>query len=321
MRIVVMSLRRHVTVLGLAALALTGVTACGTGTGTAADGSTRLAVSAAFYPLEYLVQRIGGDHVRVQGLTKPGGEPHDIELTPRQVGAMATADLVVYEKGFQPAVDQAVRQDAARQAFDVSPAADLSLVSTEAGHDHAGESAATTAAHGAVDPHFWLDPQRYAAVAKAVADRLAALDPAHATAYRDNAAALQADLTALDGEYRTGLASCRSKDLVTSHAAFGYLAQRYGLHQEGITGLDPEAEPNPAELAAVAAHVRAVGATTIYAETLVSPAVADTLARETGTRVAVLDPIEGITSDSRGTDYLAVMRSNLQVLRSGQECS
>ncbi|MFC8502714.1 metal ABC transporter substrate-binding protein [Pedococcus sp. NPDC057267] len=314
-----MLLRRSVTVLGLTALALAGVTACGSGTGTAADGSRRLAVSAAFYPLEYLVHRVGGDHVEVQGLTKPGGEPHDIELTPRQVGAMATADLVVYERGFQPAVDQAVRQDASRQAFDVSPAADLSLVSTEAGH--AGESQSTAAAHGAVDPHFWLDPQRYAAVAQSVADRLAALDPTHATAYRDNAAALRADLTALDTEYRTGLASCRSKDLVTSHAAFGYLAQRYGLHQEGITGLDPEAEPNPAELAAVAAHVRAVGARTIYAETLVSPAVADTLARETGARVAVLDPIEGITSDSRGTDYLAVMRSNLQVLRSGQECT
>lgn len=313
-----MSYRRHAAALGLAALVGIGVSACGTDPGRASDGTTRLAVSAAFYPLEYAVQQVGGDHVHVQGLTKPGGEPHDIELTPRQVGSMATSDLVLYEKGFQPAVDQAVRQNAARRAFDVSPAADLSLVTTSDGHDHSAEDAS---AHSAVDPHFWLDPQRYAAVAQAIADRLSTLDPAHATAYRANAARLRADLTALDREYRTGLATCRSRDLVTSHAAFGYLAQRYGLHQEGITGLDPEAEPNPAELAAVAAHVREVGATTIYAETLVSRAVADTLARETGATVAVLDPIEGITSESRGADYLAVMRSNLQTIRTGQGCS
>ncbi|WP_460937463.1 metal ABC transporter substrate-binding protein [Phycicoccus ginsengisoli] len=311
--------RPAVAVLGATLLALVGVTGCATASGKAADGSTRLTVAAAFYPLEYAVQRVGGDHVQVQGLTKPGGEPHDVELTPRQVGSMATADLVVYEKGFQPAVDQAVRQDASAHAFDVSPAADLSLVATDEGHTD--ETSAAHAQHGAVDPHFWLDPQRYAAVAQAIADRLANVDPAHATTYRDNAAALRRDLTALDTEYRTGLTSCTSKDLVTSHAAFGYLADRYGLHQEGITGLDPEAEPNPAELAKVAAHVRAVGARTIYAETLVSRAVADTLARETGARVAVLDPLEGITSRSDGTDYLAVMRSNLRILRAGQGCA
>ena len=177
------------------------------------------------------------------------------------------------------------------------------------------------AEHAAVDPHFWLDPLRYAGVGDAIAEKLATRDPANAAAYRANAEAFRADLTTLDGEFRAGLKGCRIKDLVTSHAAFGYLARAYGLHQEGITGLDPEAEPSPAALAEVAAHVRETGATTVYAETLVSEDVARTLARETGAELAVLDPVEGITSASAGRDYLTVMRANLATLRTGQECS
>lgn len=309
---------RRALPLSVAALAVAAVSACGAGGGQTAGGGQRLQVAAAFYPLEYAVSRVGGDHVSVLGLTKPGGEPHDLELSPKQVASVAGADLVVYEKGFQPAVDAAVANTPKGNMLDVSAAARLDLQGTQE------EAPAGQVGHGkertAVDPHFWLDPMRYADVADAIADRLATQDPAHATAYRDNARALRSDLTGLDNDFRTGLASCRVKELVTSHAAFGYLARAYGLHQEGITGLDPEAEPNPAELARVVRHVRESGARTIYAETLVSRAVADTLARETGTKVAVLDPIEGITSASAGTDYLAVMRANLATLRKGQDC-
>lgn len=321
--------------LRLAALALgtvlvAGLAGCGSASGwTTDEGSGRVRVVAAFYALQYAAQQVGGSHVEVAGLTRPGAEPHDLELTPRQVGRVATADLVVYERGFQPAVDAAVADEARGSAFDVSPAArlDLAAPAEDGGHQHGGESppeGAHPADHqpaGSRDPHFWLDPLRFADVADAIAAQLAARDPADAAAYGANAKAFRAEMVRLDEDFRTGLAHCRVRDLVTSHAAFGYLAERYGLHQEGITGLDPEGEPDPATLARVAAHVRESGASTVYAETLVSKAVAKTLARETGARLAVLDPLEGITDESAGPDYPTVMRANLATLRTGQECT
>ena len=308
-----------------AGTALLALTACGTGTAADAAGGDRLAVTAAFYPLQWAAERVGGDHVTVRGLTRPGAEPHDLELTPRAVGELASSDVVVHLRGFQPAVDEAVRAQAPDAGFDVSPAADLTLAATSDGHDHTGESAQEHATHseesGARDPHFWLDPVRLASVATAMGERFAAAGPAHATDFRANAAALVGDLDTLDDEYRAGLARCRSDELVTSHAAFAYLADRYGLGQEGVAGVAPDTEPDAATLRELAAHVREHGVTTIYTETLVDPALAETVARETGATVAVLDPLEGLTDASAGTDYLEVMRSNLAVLEKGQGCS
>ncbi len=279
-------------------------------------------VTAGFYPLQFVAARVGGDHVRVTSLTKPGVEPHDLELTPKAVGSMASSKAVVYLVGFQPAVDEAVRSQAPEAAVDVSPAARLTL---PAGGGHAGESVQEHADHddheGSADPHFWLDPTRLADVATALGEDFARRDPANAADYRANAAALVGDLDALDAELRTGLAQCRTRDLVTGHAAFGYLAERYDLHQEGVAGVSPDIEPDAATLRDLSAHVRDAGVSTVYSESLVSPALAETVARESGARVAVLDPLEGITDASRGRDYLEVMRTNLATLRAGQECS
>lgn len=309
----------------LSAVALAGVTACGSqgGAGTSGDGD--LEVVAAFYPLQYAVEQVGGDRVSVTGLTKPGVEPHDLELTPKAVATVSGADSVVYLKGFQPAVDDAVADQAADKGFDVTPSARLDLAAQPDGHE--GESEAEHDAHaeeehaeGSADPHFWLDPQRYADVADAIAARLAELDPEHADEFRSRAADFTSRLTTLDSEFKAGLKTCDSRDLVTSHAAFGYLAEAYDLHQQGISGLTPEAEPDPATLGRIASFVKEEGVTTVYAETLVSRAVAQTLARETGARLAVLDPIEGLTDQSAGKDYFEVMRSNLAALRAGQGC-
>jgi zinc transport system substrate-binding protein len=316
--------------LGLVAL---GASAC---TGAAAlDGGhpDRVQVAAGFYALEYATSRIGGDRVDVTGLTKPGVEPHDVELSARKVASVALADVVVYERGFQSAVDDAVDHQARGQVLDVSHAARLV---PGAEHDHAGEAAGshtddhptgeTSGSQGdhageALDPHFWLDPQRYADAGRAIGAALEKADPTHAAEYRQRTTAFTGELTALDHEFAAGLKTCRNRDLVTGHAAFGYLAARYDFHQEGITGLSPEAEPSPAALAGIAHFVKDEGVTTIYAETLVSPAVADTLARETGATVKVLDPLEGLTDESAGRNYFDVMRANLATLRAGQGCS
>ncbi len=317
---------RRATALVLPALAAAGLlSACGSGS---VDGATSggtaggtLSVVASFYPIEFAVQQVGGDHVAVTSLTKPGAEPHDVELSPQDVAKVAEAGLVVYAKGFQPAVDTAVDQEGSQHAFDVAPVANLDLAAPpEAESDGDTHTAAPQDAAAARDPHFWLDPQRYAAVATAIGQRLGQADPANAATYTQNAKAFTDQLGALDAEFRTTLASCTRKDLVTSHAAFGYLSERYGFTQVPIAGLSPDVEPSAAQLAQVADFVKTHGVTTIYAETLVEPAFAETVAKSTGAHLATLDPIEGLTITSAGHDYLEVMRSNLATLKAGQGC-
>ena len=272
-----------------------GVVACG-GTGTSANGRTDVVVS--FYPLQYIAERIGGDAVNVTNLAKPGAEPHDMELEPRQMAMIADAKLVVYLKGFQPAVDEAATQEAGDTAFDAAAVQPL--------------------LHG--DPHVWLDPTRLATIADRLTERLSTVDPAHAAEFRAGADILRHDLEALDQEYADGLRQCARREFVTSHAAFGYLAERYGLKQIAISGISPEEEPTPQRLAEVAAEARAHGATTIYFETLVSPKVAEAIAREVGATTAVLDPVEGLEPGSTD-DYVSVMRANLAALKTGLGCS
>jgi zinc transport system substrate-binding protein len=324
---VVMPVRRFrvVALAGAFALALAG---CGQDATTAAGAqgdSGSVQVSASFYPLQFAAERVGGERVTVTSLTKPGAEPHDLELAPRDVAALSDADLLVYLSGFQPAVDDALTATTGVEALDVKEAADLSLTYAPDDHsdDHVGDQHATEdgSAGGTPDPHFWLDPLRLAAVGNALAARLAEVDPDGADTYAANARTLTQELTALDGELTAGLASCAIKDLVTSHDAFGYLADRYGFTQVGISGLSPDDEPDPRELAELAGFVREHGVTTVYSEVLVSPAIAETVARETGASTAVLDPLEGITDASAGDDYLQVMAANLQTLRTGQSCA
>ena len=282
-----------------------------------------IAVTAAFYPLEWASRRVGGDLVDVTGLTKPGGEPHDLELTPKAVAELASSDVVVYLKAFQPAVDDAIATQARSSAFDVSTEADLSITTTADAHDHEGEGeehSEEEPAKGAPDPHFWLDPLRLAKVGTALGERFASADPAHAQTYRENATALASDLQALHADFEKGLSTCANKELVTGHTAFAYLAARYGLSQEGIAGVSPDAEPDAASIREIVEHVKEHDVGTVYSETLVSPALSETIARESGAQVAVLDPLEGLTDSSAGDDYLEVMRSNLQTLTKGQEC-
>jgi len=300
-----------------AALVLTG---CG-GTDDAAAGSDAVTVVAGFYPLEWAAQRVGGDRVDVSSLTPPGAEAHDLELAPQDVAAVGEADLLVYLDGFQPALDEAAESEAAGSAWDAGQAADLTRPAAEDGHE--GEAAEEHAEHAddePLDPHFWLDPVRLAAVGDALAERLTELDPDGAATYEENATALRADLEALDAEMRAGLADCAVDTIVTSHDAFGYLADRYGLEVVGVSGLSPSQEPSPAQLAEISELVRERGVTTVYTETLADPAVAETVAAEAGVRTAVLDPLEGLTDESAGDDYLAVMRENLATLQEGQSC-
>ncbi|MPZ25036.1 MAG: zinc ABC transporter substrate-binding protein [Micromonosporaceae bacterium] len=312
--------------VALAATPLLAVPAAACASGSAAEDPDAVQVVAAFYPLEFLAGRVGGEHVSVTGLTPPGAEAHDLELSPSQVAEVSEADLVVHLAGFQPAVDDAVTAYATGSSLDVAtvvPALDHNDEQAEQAEpdDHADDHGDDDHGddHGGADPHVWLDPDRFATIAGAAAERLAELDPDHAAAYRANADALGADLATLDAELAEGLASCERREIVVSHAAFGYLADRYDLEQIAVTGLSPEDEPTPQQLAGAIDQAQAHGATTIFFEVLVSPAVAEVIADQVGATTAVLDPIEGLAPGA-DDDYLSLMRSNLTALREALGC-
>ena len=322
--------RRHLA--AVAALALAGSlascaalspgsdsTAAASGAGPTAAPSGALTVSTSFYPIQYLAQAIGGEHVAVTSVTPTNVEPHDFELSPKDVTALSASSLVLYVSGFQPSLDDALAQVSGPTVVDLAGSVDLvhhdgveeehEEGATEAAHDHG--------AAAALDPHFWLDPVRMQAAAKAVEAALAQADPAHADDYAANLNTLNATLTDLNTSYSTGLGHCERTTFVTSHAAFGYLADRYGLTQASISGVDPESEPSPAELAEVKKVVESTGTTTIFTEELVSPETAQAVAAETGAQTRVLSPIE---SAPESGDYAGVMRTNLEELRTALSC-
>ncbi len=337
----VMNVRRLIpttAVAGAVALGLTALSACSTSD--AADGGNgdKLKVTASFYPMQFLTERIGGEHVAVTSLTKPGVEPHDLELTPRQIGSISESDYVLYLRGIQPAVDDAIKQSGVKNTVDAATLTTLENHGSEvSGHDHGHEGehegeeehGHEEEAHeehsegdghnhgeeGGADPHVWLDPVKYAEVAKGVGKSLEKADPDHAADYKKNTDALVAELGELNTAYETGLKNTSTKTFITTHSAFGYLAERYGLTQQGIAGIDPEAEPSPARIQEIHTIAEKEKATTVFFETLASDRTAKTLAKDTGLKTGVLDPLEGITDKSRGADYIEVMESNLAALQ------
>jgi zinc transport system substrate-binding protein len=284
---------RTVIVLTLAAV---GLLAAGCGSASE-NGHAQRQIVAAFYPIAYAAARLAPD-AEVENLTPAGAEPHDLELSARDVGRVHDADVVLYfGGGFMPALQKAVEGNP--HAVDLLKRQRLV---------RAGEGEETT-----LDPHVWLAPLRYAAIVREIA---AALRSPRA------ADGMVSQLRELDQRYRRGLARCKRRQIVTSHAAFGYLARAYGLEQIPLTGLAPEAEPSAKAIERLVQQVEQDGATTVFFETLVSPKLAQAVAREAGARTAVLDPLEGLTPDeiASGADYFSVMRENLAALRKALGC-
>lgn len=295
----------------------------------AKDGT--LTVMASFYPLQYLAEKIGGEHVTVTSLTPAGAEPHDLELSPKTVDALSSADAVIYLAGFQSAVDEAIEQQAPKTVIDVSPAVQLVEAGVDANHpseeeDEGTDEAQSSEADGhedhhhdmSADPHFWLDPVRMANAATLVGDKLAEANPANAEMYKTNAKALKEELTSLGNDLVSKTSTCQIKTFVTAHTAFGYLADRTGLTQVGISGLDPDSSPSPARLAEISQIAKDQGVTTIFTEALIDPKIAQTLADDLGITTAVLDPIESQTDPSK--DYSGVMNDNINALTKALNC-
>ena len=294
-----------------------------------ADGDGLTVVTSA-YALSFLVTRIGGEHVALTDLTTPGADAHGLELSVKQTLLIEQADLVLQIPGFQTALDDAIASQEGDNVLDVSSV--ITLLPADAGsveEGHAGESEAEHAEHadegadeegheghdhGPNDPHFWQDPVRMADLGDAVAERLAELSPENAEEFTAAAAAVREELEDLDAELTAAFEEVAEerRTFITSHAAYTYLAERYHLHQVGISGIDPETEPSPQRLLALEDVVREEDVTTIFFEATASPKVAQTLAENLGIDSAELDNLE--TQQSPDADYPAVMRSNCTAL-------
>ncbi|NYH53948.1 zinc transport system substrate-binding protein [Nocardiopsis arvandica] len=320
----------------LGAATLMTITACGGGGEGGGTGvspaEADLTVVTGVYPLEWLARQVGGERVAVVQLTEPGTEPHDLELTGRQVAEVIEADIAFHVGGLQPAVDEAIEQEAPESALDVADLVHL-RPAEEAGDEHAEEEHAADEHaeeghaeeeghdHGEHDPHFWLDVDLMAQVAQALGDRMAEVHPEGADRYARNAEAVTAELEAIGREYEEGLSSCEHEEVVVGHTAFTYLTEDYGLEQVGVSGVDPDTEPSPSQIAAITDTVREHDITTVFTEPLMPAATAETIAAETGARVEVLDPLEGVTEESPGDDYPSIMRGNLEALTTALSCS
>jgi zinc transport system substrate-binding protein len=289
----------------LAALTLaTPLTAC------RPPGSDRPTVVASFYPLYFLADEIAGRYNHVTDLTPPGVEPHEYELTVRQVAEIDEARMGLFEKGMAPSIDQAMANDSPDHQLDVTSVVPL----------HAPSAAYNEETADNLDPHFWQDPSRMAIAARAFAEEMAKADPAHAAYYRARGERLSRQLHRLDREYARTLATCRIRTLVVSHDAFEYLGRRYGLDVVPIAGLEPDSEPSFQHLQDLTELIKERGVTTVFFETLASPALAQSLAGDLGIKTGVLDPIEGLTSDDPHATYLTLMRANLAAIAKANEC-
>jgi zinc transport system substrate-binding protein len=276
-------------------------------------------VAASFYPIEYLARAVGGDLVDVYNPVPPGAEPHDLELTPRTIERIQNSKVFLYlGHGFQPSIDRALDTVTGPSTItkDVSDGVGL-LPAVER------EDEDTPVEGEALDPHIWLDPVRAEKMVSNTEQALLHADPTNKSVYNSNAEKMRGQLSTLDDEFKQGLAHCIRKELVTSHAAFAYIAERYGLNQVPVSGMSPEVEPSPAQLKEIIAFAKSHDVKYIFFETLVDPKVAELIASEVGAQTLVLNPIEGLTTDQQkeGSDYFTIMRQNLANLKLALDCS
>ncbi len=286
---------------------LCGALAAGCGESSAPGGKPL--VVASFFPMYDFARQVAADRAQVISLVPPGVHGHDWEPSPQDVAQVRRARVFVYNgAGFEPWVDKLIKEAAGSATVVVAASAGLTV--------------ARTGADGGTDPHVWLDPVLAKGEVDAIRAALERGDPAGKSAYEAKASAYAAKLADLDGRFETGLRDCARREVVVSHAAFGYLTRRYRLEQIAVTGLAPQAEPSPAALAAIVRRARERKVTAIFLEPLVSPKLAETLAREVGVRLLTLDPIEGVTRKeaAEGIGYLELMARNLQGLREGLGC-
>lgn len=286
------------------------------------DSADKISVVTSFYPLYFFTSKIGGEKVEVRNITPAGVEPHDYEPTPQDMIAIEKSHVIILNgASFEPWSEN-VLQNIQDQKSIVLAGEDLATLMTEA-HEYEPEEEDEVEGNDEVaDPHVWLSPQLAMQMAERIRDGLIAVDSKNESYYRANADEIAGELSELDAEFKTGLKSCARRDMITSHAAFAYIARDYGLRQIAISGLSPEEEPSPQELADIVKFARENDVQYIFFETLVPAAFSQTIATEIGAGTLVLNPLEGLTDAeiAAGKDYFSEMRYNLDNLKIALQC-
>ena len=262
------------------------------------------------YPLTFLSEKIGGNRITVNQLTKPGVEAHDFEPAPSDIRAISDSELFIYN---HPSFESWALNAAYASSTDgdSSPTVTVQTVILESvGEDH-------------VDAHVWLNPLKAQKQADRILSALIEVDPEGAQIYTRNADGLDVELQALDDLINKQISSCKLDSVVVSHLAFGHMAERYGFEQIGLAGLSPEFESGPAQIAGVIKKINELGISHIMQEPIVSNRLAETVAAETGAELLSLHPLEVRTSEqaSTGLDYLDIMKSNADALQIALRCS
>jgi zinc transport system substrate-binding protein len=273
--------------------------------------SNKLQITTSFYPLYFFANEIGGTKADIKNITPAGAEPHDYEPTSQEIARIENSNLLILNGGLEAWGDKIKTNLQGKQTYIVIASEGLLTQQLE----EAGKKAQ--------DPHVWLDPKLAKKEVERIKDGYIKVDPTNASYYETNAKNLENKLDKLYGEYKQGLSTCKQKDIVTSHAAFGYLAKEYGLNQVAISGLSPDAEPSSQQLADVAKFAKDHNVKYIFFESLVSPKLSETIANEIGAKTLVLDPIEGLSDDDikQGKNYFTVMGDNLKNLQTALECN
>lgn len=284
-------------------------------------------IVATFYPLQQFALPILGDKGSIQVVVPAGMEPHDFEPSLSDIRNIYDADLFLLNgAGIDAWAEKLLPELESKGVKTLRLADAISLLppQTEEEHEHATLESGVEEEHehGEWDPHFWLDPILVQAEVRLLTQRLAQQFPHYREYFEANQDQFLLTLNELDQEYRQGLSQCQKKEVITSHDAFRYLASRYGFTTHALAGLSPEEEPSSRRLADLAREVRAEGIEYIFFETLVSPKIAETMARETGASTLVFNPIEGVTEEemAQGMNYVSLMRSNLAALQKALQC-
>ncbi len=273
--------------------------------------NSRLQVVTSFYPLYFFTTQIVLDKAAVYNITPAGAEPHDYEPTTRDIAKIEDSQLLVLNGGKLEAWGENIQNILSKKNTTIINVGETLINQDITENDNQMR-----------DPHIWLDPVLAKKEVEIIAKNISTIDPTNSQFYSDNSKLLINKLENLNSQFKAGLNNCQKKDIITSHAAFGYLTREYNLNQITISGLSPDEEPSPKKLAEITKLAKENQINYIFFESLVSPKLANTIAQEIGAKTLVLNPIEGLTDEEikNGKNYFTEMQNNLTNLKIALEC-
>lgn len=312
-----MKMQKGLLLLGTVLVSIL-LTACGSEEKKEASADDKIQVMTTFYPMYEFTKEVVGNKGDVELLIPAGTEPHDFEPSAKDLAKISDSDVFVYNSPELETWTENLTDTIDTDKTKIIQAAKEIELMDGAEHDHEDDHDHDDHDHEhELDPHVWLDPALAIKEVETIRDQLSKKYPDDQTTFEKNAASYIDELKALDAEYQTAFKDAKNKTFVTQHAAFGYLAKQYGLTQEAISGVSPDQEPSPSRLSELKHYVDDHQVEVIYFEENASSKVAETLSKETGVKLAVLNPLESLTEKQikAGENYLSIMRENLTALK------